>query len=118
MGDAKNGSVDSKKINAQNHVENAKSVRGFLIQFCERPMHKCLPKLCEGKKACEVEDVVNGEPKIDKCGCPLFKNKPCDNDPVHVCKKDEFRVVAGEDACECATKIKVPCAQQKPPSCN
>ena len=31
---------------------------------------------------------------------------------------DEFRVVAGEDACECATKIKVPCAQQKPPSCN
>jgi len=85
---------------------------------CERPMHKCQPKKCEGKKACEVEDVVNGEPKIDKCGCPLFKDKPCDNDPVHVCKKDEYTVVAGEDACGCATSIKKPCPQQKPPPCN
>ena len=49
------------------------------------PMFQCMPKTCPGKKACQVPSKVNGKPKLDKCNCEIFKNKPCNNDLVHAC---------------------------------
>jgi len=86
-------------------------------QECERPMRKCENR-CKPKGPCMVADMVNGQQRIDKCDCPIFKNKPCNNDPVHVCEPGKFTVVTGEDACGCSTSIKKPCRQQKPPPCN
>jgi len=85
---------------------------------CEMPMFQCMPKTCPGKKACQIPDEVDGKPKLDECNCEIFKNKPCNNDPVNACEPGKFTVEEGTDACGCGTKIAVPCEQTAPPTCN
>merc|ERR1712142_751443 len=81
---------------------------------CETEMYECVRECNsnpggQGPGDCKIEKLINGKPAIDKCECPIYINKPCINNPVHVCEEGKNTIVEGKDGCLCDVNILVDC---------
>jgi len=83
---------------------------------CKTDIATCVPKECKGPAPCTIAKKVNGKQEVDQCKCPVYENKPCNNDHAHVCEPGKTNVVSGIDGCGCKAKTLIPCDPE--PECN